>query len=100
MITHIVLLRLFENADGKTKLENASILKQKLLNIAEQIKGIISINVGLSYNKTEEASDVALVLVCESKKVLLDYDLHPEHQALKIWIKNVRSERRVVDFEN
>ncbi|MDP4116906.1 MAG: Dabb family protein [Bacteroidota bacterium] len=100
MITHIVFWRLNEHANGKSKQENALLMKEKLTGIAAQIKGIISIDVGFSYNKTEEASDVALVLVCENKEILDSYDKHPEHQAFKLWLKDVRYERRVVDFES
>jgi hypothetical protein len=100
MITHIVFWRLNENANQKSKQENAAIIKEKLAAVAEKVEGVISVEVGYSYNHTAEASDVALILKCRDKEVLNSYDGHPEHQAFKEWIKDIRYERRVVDFES
>lgn len=100
MITHIVFWRLNDNAGENDKHNNFLIIKEKLTAIAEKIEGVVSIEVGYSYNHTAEASDVALILKCRDKEVLSNYDIHPEHQAFKEWIKDIRCERRVVDFES
>lgn len=100
MITHIVFWRLNENANQKSNQENALIIKERLTAIAGKIEGVISIEVGYSFNHTAEASDVALILKCRDKNVLSSYDSHPDHQAFKEWIKDIRCERRVIDFES
>nr|NIS37839.1 Dabb family protein [Candidatus Saccharibacteria bacterium]NIV71497.1 Dabb family protein [Calditrichia bacterium]NIW77977.1 Dabb family protein [Calditrichia bacterium] len=60
MIKHIVMWRLYEFADDKSKKENALKLKEKLLSLPEKIPQIKKMEVGINIDQTEAASDVIL----------------------------------------
>lgn len=99
MIKHIVMWRLNDSAYGKSKQENAFELRQKLLAMKNKVPGIIHIEVGFDFSNEKDSCDVVLYLEFDSKKALADYQSHPDHEAIKKWLADVRYERRVVDYE-
>jgi hypothetical protein len=99
MIKHIVLWRLKDEGDGRDKRANALLIKEKLESMRGKIPGMLKVEVGINFEANGEASDVALYAEFESRAALQGYQGHPEHTAFKDFIKNVRSERRVVDYE-
>lgn len=99
MIKHIVLWRLFEFADGRSKHENAEIIKSKLENLNGKIPGLIKLEVGIDFSKSEQSSDIALYSEFSTQEALSEYQNHPEHIELKSFLVKVRSERRVIDYE-
>lgn len=64
----------------------------------DKVKGIIKIEVGINFDKSPDASDVVLYSEFENEEALYNYQVHPDHEAIKVWLKDVRSERRVVDY--
>ena len=99
MIKHIVMWRLKETAMGNTKKENALIIKQKLEALKSVIPGIIKMEVGIDFSGTEASSDVVLYSEFESREALNNYQDHPEHDAVRNFVKEVRTERRLVDYK-
>lgn len=99
MIKHIVMWRLKESADGRDKRPNALIIKEKLESMRGKIPGMLRVEVGLDFGAVPDSSDVVLYAEFESKEALEGYQAHPEHVAFKDFIKDVRFERRVVDYE-
>jgi len=99
MIRHIVLWRLNESAYGNEKQTNAKILKEKLLAMQEKVAGLLKIEVGFDFSNEKDSSDVVMYSEFENMEALHQYQIHPEHEAIKKWLGEVRYERRVVDFE-
>lgn len=99
MVKHIVFWKLKENANGNTKAENALLIKEKLEALNGRIKGVLKIEVGIDFSKTESSSDVVLYSEFASREDLDNYQSHPEHKALLPFITEARSERIVVDYE-
>ena len=99
MIRHIVIWKLKENANGNTKMQNAAMIKNKLEALAGRIPGIIKMEVGFDISGTEESGDIVLYSEFESKEALESYQVHPEHKAVMPFVKEARSERRLVDYE-
>ena len=99
MIKHIVFWRLNESAYGNDKQTNAQILKEKLLAMQGKVDGLIKVEVGFDFSKEKDSCDVALYSEFESKEALHQYQIHPDHEAIKKWLSEVRYERRVVDYE-
>lgn len=99
MIKHIVFWKLKESANGNTKAENALQIKEKLEALNGRIKGVLKIEVGIDFSKTESSSDVVLYSEFASREDLDNYQSHPEHKALLPFITEARSERIVVDYE-
>ena len=62
MIVHIVLFGLAENAEGKTKAENANYIKAELENLKHLIPEIKKIEVGINLPEAAAINhDIALV---------------------------------------
>jgi hypothetical protein len=99
MIKHIVMWRLKENAHGNTKMQNAAIIKTKLEALAGRIPGIIKMEVGFDFSKTENSGDIVLYSEFAYKEDLENYQNHPEHKAIMPFVLEARSERRIVDYE-
>lgn len=100
MIKHIVFWRLNESAYGNDKQANAQILKDKLLSMEDKVKGLLKVEVGFDFSNEKDSCDVVLYSEFENKEALHQYQIHPDHEAIKKWLSEVRYERRVVDFES
>lgn len=100
MIKHIVFFCLAENAEGKTKVENAAIIKKELENLARFIPEIKRIEVGINVpNAPKTDYDIALNSEFESFADLDIYQEHPEHKKVASFIGKVRTSRAAVDYE-
>ena len=99
MIKHIVFWRLNESAYGNDKHMNARILKEKLLAMKGKVNGLLKIEVGFDFSKEQNSCDVVLYTKFRNKEALHQYQIHPDHEAIKKWLSEVRYERRVVDYE-
>ncbi|MCH2449014.1 MAG: Dabb family protein [Gracilimonas sp.] len=102
MIKHVVMWKLKEVAEGKTKAENAETMKKLLEGLPVKIKELQGAEVGINVliGEDEAICDVVLVTECETKKDLQAYAEHPDHQKVVSFIKKVVDERRVVDYES
>ena len=99
MIKHIVFWRLFEFADGRSKRENAEIIRDKLENMRDKIPGMRFLEVGFDFGNSSQSSDIALYSEFETRDALDFYQNHSDHVELKDFLNKVRSERRVIDYE-
>jgi len=100
MVKHIVLWKLKDAAEGRSAHENALLLKQNLESLTGKIKEIVSLQVGLNFNPSEAAYDVALYTEFNTKEDLLAYRNHPEHVKVAELIGKVRDKVVVVDYED
>lgn len=99
MVKHIVLWRLKPEAHGQTAAENARAIKEKLEALVGLVPGLVSLEVGLDFERSDQASDVVLYSVFTSREALRSYQEHPAHKAVMPFIAEARSERRVIDYE-
>lgn len=99
MIKHIVMWKLHDFADGKDKAENAQLMKQWLEDLKTKISEIEYLEAGINFDSSSDACDVVLYSVFKDKASLSSYQNHPEHIRFKQKIQNIRSERKVVDYE-
>ena len=98
MIKHIVFWRLNERAYGNDKQTNARLLKEKLLGMKSKVDGLLKIEVGFDFSNEKDSCDVVLYSEFENKKALHRYQIHPDHEEIKKWLRDVRFERRVIDY--
>ncbi|MFV0471763.1 MAG: Dabb family protein [Paludibacteraceae bacterium] len=100
MIKHIVLFQLAEQAEGKTKAENAQLIKDGLENLIRYIPELKKIEVGINHPKTP-SSNYDLTLYCEFESIhdLEVYQEHPEHKKVVTYIAKVRTGRACIDYE-
>ena len=99
MIKHIVQWMLKENAEGNSKAINAQKAKQMLEALNGKIPGLIKLEVGIDFSRTDSSSDIVLYSEFETREALENYQNHPEHLAVKQFIGAIRTERRIIDYE-
>ena len=99
LIKHIVMWKLKEFSEGKSKLENAKQIKMSLENLKEEISQIEFIDVGLNINKSKQAYDIVLYSEFKNEEDLNIYQNHPSHIRISEFVTKVRDERMVVDYE-
>jgi hypothetical protein len=98
MVRHIVLWRLKESANGRSKAENAAEIKRLLEDLHGKIPGLLKLEVGYDFSRTAESSDIVLYSEFESRAALDAYQTHPLHEAVKPFVTAAREERRLVDY--
>lgn len=100
MIKHIVLFKLADVAEGRTKLENASILKEQLENLQNLIPAIRKIKVSINHAAADQDNyDIILDSEFDSFEDLNEYANHPEHLRVGDYVKKVRTSRSAIDYE-
>ncbi len=101
MIKHIVMWKLKDEAEGRSKAENAILMKEKLESMPPLIPELESVEVGLHMfdGGGDPICDIVLIATCESEEHLHAYAAHSEHKNVVDFILKVVKERRVVDFE-
>lgn len=99
MIKHIVMWRLKEHALGNDKAANAQTLKTRLESLNGRIPGMHKLEIGIDFSDTPSSEDVVLYSEFENRAALDAYQAHPEHEAIKEFVREVRSERHTIDYE-
>ena len=100
MITHIVFWKMKPEANGRSGEQNASEMKRLLRALPPLIPQIKSLEVGLDFNRSSAAWDIALYTTFEQPEDLHVYQEHPEHQNVVAFVSSVVATRAVVDFES
>lgn len=99
MVKHLVFWKLKEEAFGNNKATNALLIKKKLEDLNGQIEGLIHLEVGIDFMKTDDSYDLALYGEFESRNALAFYQEHPKHKEVQQFVKVVRSGRCSVDYD-
>ncbi|APF27793.1 stress responsive A/B Barrel domain protein [Clostridium sporogenes] len=99
MIKHIVMWKLKEFAEGKSKLENANIIKTSLEDLQNRIDEVKLIEVGVNINNSKQAYDVVLYSEFENLEDLNLYQNHPDHLKVGEFINKAKDERIVADYK-
>jgi len=100
MITHIVMWKLAEEAEGHGKEENFAIIRERLEALDPVIPQLKSIHVYRNVNPTDKNSDVVLVTTFDSLEDLNVYAAHPEHLKVGQFIGSVAFSRTAIDYES
>lgn len=98
MIKHVVVWKLKDAAEGKTKEENAKIIKEGLEGLKSIIKELVGIEVGINLNNSDAAYDLVLITKFNFQKDLDAYQVNPNHVKVAKYIGKVISDRIVVDY--
>ncbi len=90
--------KLKSGAEGRTKQENAKLMKEKLENLQKMISEIEMIEVGININQSDAAFDVTLYSEFRDEEALVSYQKHPEHVKVADFVGKIVNERAVVDY--
>ncbi len=99
MIKHIVFWRLKDSVSGRSRMEIATEMQQKFEAMHGVVPGLRALEVGVNFNAGADAAHVALYAEFDSREALDAYQASPEHMAIVPFIREARTERRVVDYE-
>ena len=95
MVKHIVFWNIKAGLDKETV---GNEMKSKLEALAGQIPGLLKAEVGLDFNRSAAAFDIALCSEFTDEAALANYGPHPLHEAAKAYIGGVTDGRAVVDY--
>jgi hypothetical protein len=98
MIRHIVMWKL-KGPSTEDKRRQAEQARDALLGMFGKVPGLTEIEVGIGAVSGEQEADLVLSTTHDSWQALSDYQVHPAHEPVKKLIGELRTERRVVDFE-
>jgi hypothetical protein len=100
MFVHIVFWRLTDAAaNGRPKQENALEMKRRFEALPAVIAGLRRCDLGIDVSQTAESADVALYMEFDTQAAYEAYNVHQAHKDIVGFIKEVKAERRVVDYE-
>jgi hypothetical protein len=98
MIRHIVMWTLHPHAEGADKAINVQKAKALLLSCAQVVPGIRAFEVATASPGMDCTDDLVLHMLLDDAQVLAAYQNHPQHLAIKPFMKAVVQERRCMDF--
>ncbi len=98
MIRHVVLWRLKEQAEGRSKLENAKMIKVQLEALPDLVPDIRRLEVGADVLKEGSSWDLCLIVEFDDLEALKRYQEHPEHKRVAELVARTRDQRAVVDY--
>ena len=98
MIRHIVMWQLLDQVDGVDKAVLLDKAKALLLSCAQVVPGIHTFEVATAAPGLECDCDLLLHMLVEDAQVLQAYQHHPDHEAIKPFMKSIRQSRHCMDF--
>jgi quinol monooxygenase YgiN len=99
MVKHIVMWRLKDRNEEGSKKDNARNVKQMFEDLNSKIPGMLKLEVGIDYAMTDASSCIVLYSEFVDQKALDRYRTHAEFKKAAAFIKEVGTERRMVDYE-
>lgn len=100
MVRHVVMFEFLEQAEGRSRQENARIAKEMLENLVGVIPSLLSAEVKLNAPQADKTNyDLVLITEHVDFEGLQAYIVHPEHVKVGQFMKNVRKSRVCVDYE-
>ena len=91
--------KLKDSHEGMNKDELMDRIKQDLGELKSAIPEIKTMEIGRNSNELPTSFDIALYSEFESKEDLAIYQKHPEHVKVAEFIRQVRTDAVVVDYE-
>ena len=100
MIKHLVMFKLSEEAEGRSKAENARIIKEQLEALQGVIPEIRRMEVKINHEAASgENYDILLESEFDSLEDLQRYAIHPDHLKASEYVSKVRTARAAIDYE-
>ena len=98
MIRHIVLWKIKENAEGKSKAENLKLVQEMLLGL-KALPMVKELQVGINAEEADKSNfDITLNTLFANMDDLNAYAVHPDHKVVAAYIGKVREERACIDY--
>ncbi|HEX5738592.1 MAG TPA: Dabb family protein [Hydrogenophaga sp.] len=99
MLHHIVMWTLKDEAEGEKKAANLAKAAEMLKACADLTPGILRFEVGTAQPGMEATCDLLLCSAFADRTALAAYQNHPDHLAMKPFMKTVVASRQCFDYE-
>ena len=99
MIRHVVMWKLKETAEGKSKQENMEWIREQLYALVPVIPEIKRMEIGFDVTGSEMSMDLLLLTEFDSLEALGVYAKHPAHVKVAEYVRKVVEARVVLDCE-
>lgn len=99
MLKHIVMWRFVEGAQGKSRAQHAQYMKEHLEALVGVVPEVVTMEVGVNDTPSATAYDVVLISTFADQEALNRYKVHPAHQKVAAYCKEVCELRADVDYE-
>jgi hypothetical protein len=99
-LRHIVMWTLKEEAEGQSRAQNMQKARDVLMSCSSLVLGIELFEVGLKTDGLDCTCDVILNSVFKDEAALTAYQNHPDHMAIKPFMKAIVAQRQCMDFWN
>ncbi len=99
MIRHIILIKFYDEADGRSKAENVQLVAKMLRALPAQIETIKSFEVGINEYDSPRAFDLSIFADYDNWNDLEFYIKHPAHVAVVEFLNKVREVTHSCDYE-
>jgi hypothetical protein len=99
VVKHIVLWRLKEAASVAQREAQLQRIKCGLEGLRGRIPGLLAIEVGIDFCRDPNAADIVLYSEFADRAALARYISHPLHLEVAQAVRELASERRLVDYE-
>ena len=100
MIRHIVMWSLLDHAEGADKAENIHKAASLLRSFSQLVPGIHEFEVATAQAGWDCTNDLVLNMLVDDAQVLASYQNHPQHVAIKPFMKAIVAQRQCMDFWN
>ena len=97
-LRHIVMWTLKDEAEGRSRHDNMLKARDILMQFANLVPGILVFEVGIKTEVQDCTSDLILNSVFKDEATLKAYQNHPDHLAIKPFMKSVVQQRSCMDF--
>lgn len=98
MIRHIVAWNFKEEFSEEENSQNATLAKEKLEALQECVPHVVSIKVRIDLEKTSTRK-VVMDSLFTNKEELANYQSHPKHKEVGVFIRHAFTDRVCLDFE-
>ncbi len=99
MIRHVVLWSFKADAEGKSKEENITAVKDMLYSLVPRIPEIKRMEIGVDVTHSSASMDLMLLTEFDTIADLKTYAVHPDHLAVAEYVGKVVESRVVLDAE-
>jgi hypothetical protein len=99
MLHHVVMWKLKDSAEGGSLADNLAQARRLLEACAELTPGVLRFEVGTPQPGLECSYDLILNSSFTDAAALAAYQNHPDHVALKPFMKSVVAARQCMDYE-
>ncbi len=99
MIRHVVMWKLKENGEGRTKQENMEWIREHLYALLPVLPEIKRMEIGFDITGSDMSMDLMLLTEFDTVETMKRYAEHPEHLKVSAYVRKVIETRVVLDCE-